>query len=336
MVSVLIFVGIDYHDAFVQLCVMNANGKVLLNARCENHWRSIVERVKGLGRVVRVGIESCSGAADLAEELVEKAGWSVDWAHPGYVSRMNQNPDKSDFTDSQMLADLVRVGYLPKVWLAPRAIRELRRLVRYRQQLVNERRDAKLRIGALLREHRLRHASVGRWRREWMAWVRQVKQLGEQSRWIMDRHLERLERLDGEIGRVEVRLGQATKEDAVVRKLMEEDGIGAVTAWTIRAEIGRFDRFASGKQLSRFCGLTPRNASSGCRQADAGLIRAGNPQLRAVLIEAAYRLIRYNDRWFHLASKMRRRGKPMAVVAAAVANRWMRWLLHRMQGLQAA
>ena len=42
----------------------------------------------------------------------------------------------------------------------------------------------------------------------------------------------------------------------------------------LRAEIGRFDRFDTGKQLSRFCGVTPRNASSGNRQADAGLIKA--------------------------------------------------------------
>ncbi len=40
----------------------------------------------------------------------------------------------------------------------------------------------------------------------------------------------------------------------------------------LRAEIGRFDRFGSGKQLARFCGLSPRNASSGTRQADAGLV----------------------------------------------------------------
>ncbi|GJM26416.1 MAG: hypothetical protein DHS20C16_28310 [Phycisphaerae bacterium] len=30
-------------------------------------------------------------------------------------------------------ADLERVGYLPKVWLAPHDVRELRRVVRFRQ-----------------------------------------------------------------------------------------------------------------------------------------------------------------------------------------------------------
>ena len=106
---------------------------------------------------------------------------------------------------------------------------------------------------------------------------------------------------------------------------------GPVTAVTIRAEVGRFDRFRSGKQRARFCGLTPRDASSGQRQADAGLIKAGNPQLRTVLIEAAHRLMRNDERWAVLNASMRARGKPGSVVAAAVANRWVRWLYHQMQ-----
>lgn len=92
---------------------------------------------------------------------------------------------------------------------------------------------------------------------------------------------------------MEQRLAAMTQKDSVVINLMKNAGIGPATAWVMRAEIGRFDRFHSGKQLSRFCGLSPRNASSGERQADAGLVRAANPQLRAVLIEAGHRLRRY-------------------------------------------
>ena len=83
--------------------------------------------------------------------------WSVDLAHPGYVSRIKQSPDKTDYTDARLLADLERVGYLPKVWLAPEEVRELRRLVRFRQQMVNERRNMKAgRFDALLRDDRVK------------------------------------------------------------------------------------------------------------------------------------------------------------------------------------
>ena len=84
--------------------------------------------------------------------------------------------------------------------------------------------------------------------------------------------------------------------------------------------------------MARYCGLSPRNASSGQRQADAGLIKAGNEHLRATIIEAAHRLIRYDARWSELAAKMRQAGKPACVIAAAVGNRWIRWLFHQVSG----
>ena len=330
MERIAVFVGLDYHQDAVQVCVMDRSGQVLTNRRCANDWRAIVAAVGRRGDAVRAAMESCAGAADLAEELMERAGWEVALAHPGYVRRMKQNPDKTDFSDARMLADLVRVGYLPRVWLAPGEVRELRRLVRYRQQLVEERRAAKLRVGALLREHRIRNAPARPFTRAWLRWLGQVP-LSEESRWIVERQLVRLKGLKEEIRLVEGRLRSLTKEDPVVGRLLALAGVGPVTAWWLRAEVGRFERFPSGKHLSRFCGVSPKNACSGARQADAGLIRAANPKLRATLIEAAHRLIRHERRWRELAFRLRRAGKPASLVAAAVANRWMRWLYHRMQ-----
>ena len=275
-------------------------------------------------------VESCSGAANLAEELVQRAGWSVALAHAGYVARMKQNPDKTDYQDARLVADLERVGYLPRVWLAPLTIRELRALVHYRQQLVQQRKNTKLRLRSLLREQRCwPPAGIRAWSRAWWSWLTQAS-LTEQARWLVSKHRETLTRLDGQVREVEQRLERVTAKDPEVGRLREQKGIGPVTAWTLRAEIGRFDRFRTGKQLSRFCGVSPRNASSGQRQADAGLIKAANPALRAVVVEAAHRLIRYEPRWRSLAIRLRQAGKPGSVVAAAVANRWVRWLHHQM------
>ncbi len=62
-----------------------------------------------------------------------------------------------------MLVDLERVGYLPNVCLAPEEVRELRRLVRYRQQLRGDRRNLKLRNGALFRNQRVRFDRARPW-----------------------------------------------------------------------------------------------------------------------------------------------------------------------------
>ena len=154
MHSVPCFVGLDYHQDSVQVCVLDGEGRQLLNRSCPNDWGKIAEAAAAVGAVKRAAVEACCGAADLAEELVTHAGWQVDLAHPGYVRRMKRSPDKTDFGDGRMLADLTRVGYLPKVWLAPAYERDLRQLVNHRQALVDQRRAVKLRAGAVLREHR--------------------------------------------------------------------------------------------------------------------------------------------------------------------------------------
>jgi transposase len=332
MTKVTVFVGLDYHKDSIQVCIMDPAGKVLSNSSCPNSADKLAARLAWHGDDVHAAIEACCGAAALADEMVTRFGWDVALSHPGYVNRMKQNPDKTDFADARMLADLIRVGYLPRVWLAPQPIRELRTLSRYRQQLVNERRNVKLRISALLREARVNCPRVRRWTAAWLTWLVTAPGLGSETRWVIDQHLLNLVRLNESITQAELRLAQVTADDPVVAQLLTLRGIGPVTAWVLRAEIGRFDRFRTGRQMSRFCGLSPRNASSGQRQADAGLIKAGNEFLRATIIEAAHRLMRHDERWSRLALSLRLAGKPTCKVAAAVANRWIRWLFHQIKG----
>jgi len=331
MNSVPLFVGIDYSDGFVQLCAEDECGKVRVNRPCRNDWRELVKAVEGKGTVKRAAIEACSGAADLAEELITHAGWHVELGHPHYVAKLKGSPDKTDFTDAHLIADLTRVGYLPRTWLPPAYIRDLRQLVGYRQQLVDERRAMKLRTGALLREHRVRTpAKMSRWTKAWITFARYTEQLSEHARWIINQTLDQVVELDRRVAQAEGRLRLATSADAVIEKLMKQQGVGEVTAWVLRAFIGTFDRFNTGKQLSRYCGLSPKNASSGMKQADGGLIKFSNKILRATLIQAAHRLIRTSDRWSKLAGSLLQRGKPKCVIVAAVANRWMRRMFHEM------
>lgn len=335
MSRLTLFVGLDYHLDSVQVCVMNAGGEVLSNRRCRNDLRSIVRSVPE-DSDVHAAIEACNGAANLADQLVGEGGWSVDLAHPGYVARIKQSPDKTDFGDAQLLADLERVGYLPRVWHPPSWIRELRRLVRFRQQLVAQRRSTKLRIRSLLRDHRIRQDLFNAWTKGWLAWVGETEELSAESRWIMSQYLIELQQLNERIAEVEQRLAKSIHEDAIVKKLMSLPGCGLITAVTLRAEIGRFDRFRTGKQLARFCGLSPRNASSGNRQSDAGVIKAGNPELRRVIVQAAQRLTRYDNHWLEMACRLKSKGKRKCVIIAAVANRWMRQMFHQMKGLELA
>ncbi len=36
-----VFVGLDYHSQSVQVCVVDRQGKLLMNQRCSNDWRAV-------------------------------------------------------------------------------------------------------------------------------------------------------------------------------------------------------------------------------------------------------------------------------------------------------
>ena len=109
-----------------------------------------------------------------------------------------------------------------------------------------------------------------------------------------------------------------------------------VTAITMRALIGQFDRFRTGKQLAHFCAVCPRNNSTGGKMTTGGLIKAGDELLRQVLVETAHRLIRCDNEWKAMATRLKANGKKACVVVAAVANRWIRRLFYQMTSAESS
>jgi transposase len=251
---------LDYHQDSIRVCVLASDGRVLLNRSCPNDVEAVAERILELGTPQACAIEACCGAADFAEQLQEHYGWDVRLSHPGYVRRLKQSPDKSDHDDAWLLADLVRINYLPEVWLAPESTRQLRRLVRYRQQLRQMHTELKQQMLGLLREERIQDAPANPWTKAWLAWLAAGASLGPQAQWVMQRYLARLKEVKAEIALTDERLTEAIADDPLTEKLLAQTGIGLVTATTLRAEIGQFERFRSGKQLARYCGVTPCNA----------------------------------------------------------------------------
>lgn len=325
-----VYVGLDYHSDTIRVCVMNPEGDVLVNRNVANEPGAVRDLVRQYGGLVRgVAIEACCGSADFATQLTDLTGWSVYLAHPQAVNAMKNGPDKTDHGDAWHLANLLRVGYLPNVWLADATTRQLRRLVRCRAGLTAQKKDIKLRIQSLLREERMENCiKANAWTKKWMEWVKSVN-VGEQTRWILDQELRRLADAERDLAAVDERMEQATQGDPIVAKLQEHPGVGVVTAVTMRAVIGKFDRFRTGKQLSRYCGVTPCNASTGSRQSDSGLIDTGNDILRPLLIQLAKRLPKLVPHWGDLHKKLRRT-KGANVASAAIANRWLRRLYYEM------
>lgn len=337
------YLGLDYHSDSVRVCVMTETGEVLGNRSVKSEIGSVVEFVRQCADTARenrhepaelvvrgVAIEACTGSAEFTARLIEATEWPVKMAHAGAVHRLKQGPDKTDHGDAWHLANLIRVNYLPEVWLADATTRQLRHLVRHRQALMADAKNVKLRIRSLLKEDGIAETCPHTaWTKAWLAWLAEVS-LPEHSRWIITEQLAWLQSLQERIADVDQRMTEATRADPLVQKLLDQEGVGLVTALLLRAVVGRVDRFKNGKQLARYCGLTPCNASSGKRQADSGLVPAGHADLRAALIQLAKRLPRHVPRWKEFKEKLGQR-KPANVVSAAIANRWLRRLYHELK-----
>ncbi len=76
-------------------------------------------------------------------------------------------------------------------------------------------------------------------------------------------------------------------DDDIVRKLDKVSGIGLLTASALTATVGKPERFANGRQLSAWLGMTPRELSSGDRRKLGHISRQGNVYVRTLLIHGS-------------------------------------------------
>jgi transposase len=101
-------------------------------------------------------------------------------------------------------------------------------------------------------------------------------------------------------------------------------GYGALTAGMVEAEVLDWGRFHNRGQVGSYTGLCPGEDSSGTRRRQGGVSKHGNPRLRHALVEAAWRLARWQPdypplRALHRASGSRARKRAIVAVARRLA-----------------
>ncbi len=92
----------------------------------------------------------------------------------------------------------------------------------------------------------------------------------------------------------EHRLDALAKQDAGVQLLETTPGVGPRTAEAIVAHLHQPERFPSGKQVSAYVGLAPKQYQSGETDRRGRITRRGPALLRKLLVECAWVMLRYN------------------------------------------
>jgi transposase len=78
-------------------------------------------------------------------------------------------------------------------------------------------------------------------------------------------------------------------------------GLGKLTYEVLEREVGDWKRFDNRRQVASYTGMCPREDSSDQRRFQGSINKHGNPRVRTVLVEAAWRLVQYQPAYKPIA-----------------------------------
>ena len=184
-----------------------------------------------------------------------------------------------------------------------------RRTARERNTYRKERQRWMSRGRSLL--HTLGISRPGKWweperREQLLKQVREVYDTDvlEKVRAELERHLEMVQMMDQKLGELSGQLCRSAREK---RKSGDADkpvarikGIGDLSNELLDREMGDWTRFKNRRQVASYTGLCPGEESSGDTQMSLSIDKHGNPRVRAVLVELAWLLVRFQPEYHRL------------------------------------
>jgi transposase len=269
-------------------------------------WDRLVETLAEEEGPVSIGYEASCGYGALYDRLARLPNvQSVVVAHAGKLRLIFQSKRKNDRVDAEKLATLLKLGVLPAVWVPGVDLREWRRAIEYRQSLVNRRTRIKNGLRSLLRGLGIAMPR-GLWTKKGLAWLGSVELAGALAEVQREQMLEDLDRLNGQIHRLERVLDRIGKSHEGVALLRTIPGVGPRTAEAVMAYIGDPRRFGRSKSIGAYFGMVPSQDASGSVNRLGHITREGPATVRRLLTEATWQAIRrdarvkaYHDRLMH-------------------------------------
>jgi len=283
----LYYIGLDIHKKMIAYCIKELDGRLVAQGEIAADRKAVGEWVKSL-----------PGPWIGAMEATIFTGWIYDFLNPHAVAMKVAHPEmlkaitaakkKNDRADAEMIADLLRVNLLPECHMLSEEIRELRRILRYRNHVVrtavkmqNKMSGLLMEVGASYSKRRL-HG-----KKYFHGLLERVEEIPPSVKELL-----LLSRASFEMFRaVQKRLIAALRTNDLIRervqRLMTIRGVGEVTALTWVLEVGDSFRFSSIRQAISYCGLCSAQRESAGKERRGPISKKRNKHLQTILIEAA-------------------------------------------------
>ncbi|MGO8879451.1 MAG: IS110 family transposase [Desulfomonilaceae bacterium] len=227
---------------------------------------------------------------------------------------------KTDISDSRWLAGLLRHGLVKAAFIPPKYQRQWRDLTRMRKNYMQTVGHFKRRVHKLFQEANIKIDSAladlfgstgrnlmrllvskessltfsevedclrGSLREKGRELYRSVKGFFEEHhRVLLSFLLDTIEKLEGQIEELELRIRQVLKtSDELIDRLKEIPGVGDTSAHSLLAELGTtLEAFPSAAALAAWCGICPGNNQSGGKRF-SGRSRVRNHHLKTIMVE---------------------------------------------------
>jgi transposase len=310
-------VAIDLGGKESQICVRDANEKILEERKYATKKLGAFLAKQPKSRVI---LETSSEAFAVAD-LARNAGHDVRVVPATLAPSLGVGARgiKTDRRDARVLREVSCRVELRSVHIPSEQARAWRTLCNSRDALVTSRTKLTNTV-----KSQLRCRLVLTYKRRSAATPAQIRALWTELAGSVPPHVERMleviEALDKQIHAADKEIRQLVKTSEVCLRLMTAPGVGPLTAMRFVATLDEVKRFATAHDVQAYLGLTPGENSSSTRTRRTHLTKAGSPQMRWLLVQAAWTAQRCAPKdpmvcWTTQVAE--RRGKRIAAVALA-------------------
>jgi len=278
-----------------------------------------------------VGIEACATGHHWARELMA-LGHDVRLMPASYVKPYVKR-QKNDVADAEAICEAVTRPTMRFVPIKTVEQQSVLMVHRARELLIRQR---TMTINAL----RAHLAEIGIVARQGMVGVNHLMDIVEEGeeafvpdavRSALLPLVRQIEDLDSKVAELDRQIASAHRKSEVSQRLATIPGVGPVTASAIAATVTDASLFRSGRELSAWLGLVPRQNSSCGKDRLGRITKKGDPYIRRLLVVGALSAIRVHRKdpqsmpWIGQLCER----KPQKLAAVALANKMARivWAL---------
>lgn len=272
------------------------------------------------GKVLEVAVEA-GGHTRWIYDTLKALGVGVYVVNPNKVKLIAETKRKTDKVDAKVLAELLRIDGLPeRIHMVEGDSRELRDLLKARQQLVKSATSLMNHLRGLLRQEGIRLEAEAFRNEKVFEQLKKNKDIPRHLKPVIESYRRSIVELFKERVEMDKEIGRYRNKD--IDLLRSVPGIGEVASKTIYSAIDTIKRFSKAKKLTSYCGLVPSVRSSGERTEYGHITREGRSEVRRVAIQGAHAVLRSKSSesrplriWHERVAK--RRGFKTALVGLA-------------------